>query len=247
MKPAVAYYRVSTDLQREEKTIEIQQQKVREFAKRNNYHLIAEFSDDGVSGALKYRPGLRQMLDALEDSEAKCVIIYKLDRLARDLYIQEGLIRELKIRYSKQLISTLEQDLDSTDPFRKAFRQMLGVFSEFEKAMIALRLEGGRERTAQKGGWHGGDIYGFRSKRALLVRNNQELSVVKLIYELRKKRRTYRQITKHLTSKSIKTRRGKSSWRISTVRKILRNPIYRTGKIRYKGNVYQSKVKPIIT
>lgn len=234
-------------MQREEKTIQIQQQKVREFAKRNNYHLLAEFSDDGVSGSLKDREGLRQMLEALEKTAAQCVIIYKLDRLARDLYIQEGLMREINVRFGKELVSTLEPDLDGSDPFRKAFRQMLGVFAEFEKAMIALRLEGGRERKAQQGGWHGGDIYGYRSVNGRLRVDPTEAEVLKHIYTFRKHQEPYRNIVKSLAAAGFKTRRGNTTWRISTVRKLLHNPIYRTGKIRYKGKIYQSKVKPIIT
>lgn len=132
MKQALAYYRVSTDLQKEEGTIEIQQTKVREFAKKGGYQLIGEFEDDGVSGGLRDRAGLNQLLEALPQSSAECVIIYKLDRLARDLYIQEGLIKEIN-KYDKQIISTLEPDLDGSDPFRKAFRQMLGVFLNLRK------------------------------------------------------------------------------------------------------------------
>lgn len=246
MKQAIAYYRVSTDLQREEKTIQIQQNKVREFSKKNDYKLIAEFSDDGVSGSLQQRDGLRQMLELLEKTEAQYVIIYKLDRLARDLYIQEGLIKEIA-RYDKQLISTLEPDLDGSDPFRKAFRQMLGVFAEFEKAMIALRLEGGRERKAQLGGWHGGDIYGYRSVNGKLRVHQEESKVVSLIYNLRNSQGFMcSDIAESLTKQGYKTRRGHSVWRVSTIRKILNNPIYKSGKIRYKGKLYKSPVKTLV-
>lgn len=244
-KQAIAYYPVSTDLQKEEGTIEVQKMKVREFATKNGYVITCEFSDDGVSGGLAERPGLRQLLDSLTSTEAKYILIYKLDRLARDLYIQEGLIKEFN-KTSKELISTLEPDLDGSDPFRKAFRQMLGVFSEFEKAMIALRLEGGRERKAKNGGWHGGRIYGYDNQDGNLIINEVESEVVNLIFGLRKKKQSYRRIAQELAALNKLTKRGNVIWRSSTVKKIASNPIYKKGLITYKGMTYPSQAQIII-
>lgn len=244
-KKALAYYRVSTDLQKEEGTIEVQKMKVREFAIKNEYLIIEEFSDDGFSGGLSDRPGLKNLLDLLNNTDAEYIVIYKLDRLARDLYIQEGLIKEFN-KNNKQLISALEPDLDSSDPFRKAFRQMLGVFSEFERAMIALRLEGGRERKAKNGGWHGGKIYGYDNNEGNLVINQQEAKTIMLIFNLKRKKKSLKIIAKTLTDLDIPTKRGNKSWSPSTIKKILGNPIYKKGLISYKGEKYQSSVELIL-
>lgn len=244
IKQAVAYFRVSTELQQQEGTIEMQKMKVREFAKLNNYDVIHEFSDNGISGGLADRPGLKQLLDVISSTTAEYILIYKLDRLARDLYIQEGLIKEFN-KNNKQLISALEPDLDGSDPFRKAFRQMLGVFSEFEKAMIALRLEGGRERKAKNGGWHGGKIYGYDNVDGALVINQLEATIVNKIYNLRKNKKSYKLIAKELTSLNQPTKRGNMIWQASTVKKILNNPIYKKGLITYKGRTYQSNSQTI--
>ena len=246
IKQAIAYYRVSTDLQKEEGTIEVQKMKVREFASKNNYTITSEFSDDGVSGGLADRPGLKQMLDIIVKSEITHILIYKLDRLARDLYIQEGLIKEFN-KNNKQLISALEPDLDGTDPFRKAFRQMLGVFSEFEKAMIALRLEGGRERKAKEGGWHGGKIYGYNNEDGKLIINKTEAEIVSMIFRLRKNKKSYKSIAQKLSKMNVPTKRNNLTWWPSTIKKIISNPIYKKGIIRYKGKKYQSKTEIIIT
>ncbi len=119
------YARVSTGNQREEKTIEIQEQALKEYAEQNNYELVKIFKDDGVSGGLEDRIGLAEMFDFLEDksNEVKGVLIYRLDRLARDLYLSEHLIKKLE-ELKVKLISTKERDLGSKDPMRKAFRQL---------------------------------------------------------------------------------------------------------------------------
>lgn len=245
LKKAITYYRVSTDLQKEEGTIEVQKMKVREFAVKNEYLIINEFSDDGCSGSLIDRPGLKNLLDSLNNTEAEYVIIYKLDRLARDLYIQEGLIKEFN-KTNKQLISAFEPDLDSNDPFRKAFRQMLGVFSEFERAMISLRLEGGRERKVKNGGWHGGKIYGYDNSEGNLIINQREAKVIEKIFSLKKKKKSLKAIANILESLDIPTKRGNKNWSPSTIKKILNNPIYKKGLISYKGEKYQSSIELIL-
>jgi site-specific DNA recombinase len=244
-KIAIAYYRVSTDIQKEEKTIETQKFKVEEFAKKNNYEIIESYSDDGVSGGLENRPSLSRMLSNIKNTEAEYILIYKLDRLARDLNIQEGLIIKFN-NANKKLISTLEPDLDGKDPFRKAFRQMLGVFSEFEKSMITLRLEGGRERKAKEGGWHGGKIYGYKNNKGKLIIDISEANIIKKMFKLRRQRLPYKKIANELNKLKIPTARSESIWRGTTIRRMIKNPIYKNGNIKYKGNIYKTKIIPIL-
>lgn len=136
----IAYARVSTDNQREEGTIQVQEHAIHQFAHKSKLEIQEVFRDDGVSGGLEARPGLAAMFDYLEHHpEVEGVLIFKLDRLARDLYIQEHLIQKLQA-LGKRLVSTKEQDLDSTDAMRKAFRQFMGIVSELEKAFITMRL-----------------------------------------------------------------------------------------------------------
>ncbi|MDP3697130.1 MAG: recombinase family protein [Candidatus Taylorbacteria bacterium] len=233
----LAYCRTSTENQKDEKTIELQIESLNKFAHKNNIEIVEWFKDDGVSGALENRPELARMMEYLKNSpNVTGVLIYKLDRLARDLYLQEGLVREF-FKLKKQVVSTLEPDLDSDDPFRKAFRQMLGVFAEFEKAMIILRMKSGKRRKAELGGFHGGFVYGYRSKNGQLEVNEQEAQVVREIFHMKKKKRiNLSVIARHLNDTGIKTRlRG--HWHPSTVKAILENPIYH-GKIRFGGNIY---------
>lgn len=246
-KKFVGYCRVSTDNQREEKTIELQVNDLTVYADKNNIEVIEWFKDDGVSGGLEERPELMRLMRYLEkNTEIEGILIYKLDRLARDLYIQEGLIREF-IKLNKQVVSTLEPDLDSNDPFRKAFRQMLGVFAEFEKAMITLRMKNGRNSAAAKGRWHGGQIYGYdHGKNGALIINKEEADIVKRIYHMKRYQRlTSSKIASILNSEKVPTKRKNTSWHSLTVRKMLRNPLYK-GFIRYKGQLYKGNHESLI-
>lgn len=246
MEKVVAYCRTSTENQRDEKTIELQVESLAKYASKHNMEVVEWFKDDGVSGGLEHRPALLKLMDFLEaNTEIEIIIVVKLDRLARDLFIQEGLIKELT-KLKRKLVSTLEPDLASNDPFRKAFRQMLGVFAEFEKAMITLRMKSGRDSAVSKGKWHGGEVYGFDNKDGQLLINKKEAEIVKRIFYLKRyKRMKLQKIADTLNAEDIPTKRGTTKWWPSTIKKILTNNLYK-GKISYKGQIYEGQHQSII-
>jgi DNA invertase Pin-like site-specific DNA recombinase len=83
---------------------------------------------NAVPGAteLNDRPALVAMLEALAADGVRLVLIEKLDRLARDLMVQETIIGDLQKR-GFRLISVGEPDLLKNDPSRKLMRQIFGV------------------------------------------------------------------------------------------------------------------------
>ena len=236
----VGYCRVSTDNQKEEGTIEIQERALAEYAKNNGYELVKVFKDDGVSGGLEARPGLAEMFSYLEsENSIHAVLIYKLDRIARDLYIQELIVKKLEM-LQKTILSVKERDLDSKDPMRKAFRQFMGIVAELEKAFITMRLSGGRLNKARKGGYSGGRVpLGYIAENKNLEIDANNLETIRTIFRLRRKKVGLRDIARHLNTNGYSTARG-GSWYAGTVRYIVRNRIYR-GRMTYKNIVAQRK------
>lgn len=234
MKNLIGYCRVSTDNQKEEGTIEIQEHALREYTQKNGYEMVTIFKDDGVSGGLEDRPGLAELFSYLEsDNQTDAVLIYKLDRLARDLYIQEHLIKKLEL-LQRSILSVKEPNLDSNDPMRKAFRQFMGIVSELEKSFITMRLSGGRINKARKGGFAGGSVpFGYSTEDKNLKIDDVAIKVVKEIFHLKRYNRMgFREIARHLNNNNVPTARG-GKWHAGTVRYILRNELYR-GKVVYK-------------
>jgi len=232
----IAYCRVSTDNQKEEGTIDLQVDAIREYCQKRGFDLVGIFKDEGVSGGLEDRPALASLFDFLEGEEGKeigAVVVWKLDRLARDLYIQEHLIKKLEL-LGKRLISTKEADLDSSDPMRKAFRQFMGIVAELEKAFITMRLSGGRIQKAKRGGYAGGGVaLGYQPKEKELKPDEQEAEIVRTIFALkRRKRLSINEIARFLRERGYQTKRG-GNWYASTVSYILKNPIYK-GFYEYK-------------
>jgi DNA invertase Pin-like site-specific DNA recombinase len=76
-----------------------------------------------------------------------------LDRLARDLMVQETIIGDMRKR-GLTLVSVHEPDLLQDDPTRTLLRQMMGAIAQYEKAMLVLKLRGARNRVKAAGG-HG--------------------------------------------------------------------------------------------
>jgi site-specific DNA recombinase len=237
-KKIIGYCRVSTDNQKDEGTIDLQRQALREYADTNGYDLVKIFEDEGVSGGLENRAGLAEMFAYLEDKdnkEVEAILIFKLDRLARDLYLQEHLIKKLEALNTK-LISTKEADLASDDPMRKAFRQFMGIVSELEKSFITMRLSGGRiSKIKTKSLYAGGGIaLGYITIDKDLVIDEKQADTIRQIFKMkRKQRKGLRAIARELNERGIPTARGKE-WHAGTIKYILANPLYK-GVMGYSG------------
>jgi DNA invertase Pin-like site-specific DNA recombinase len=100
---------------------------------------------------LENRPALQDLLVALHSNGTKLVLVERLDRLARDLMIQESIIADMK-RHGFEIVSVAEPDLCSDDPSRTLMRQMLGAFAQYERAIIVQKLRGARQRSRAKTG-----------------------------------------------------------------------------------------------
>ena len=97
-----------------------QREAIERYATANGIRVVRWFEERAVPGATEWehRPAWTEMVQELNG--VRTILIEKVDRLARDLGVQEWIMRDLK-RRGVALISTTEQDLD-TDPTRVMFR-----------------------------------------------------------------------------------------------------------------------------
>src|SRR5881398_3556989 len=110
-KRCYVYLRVSSAGQVEGDGLERQLIAVRKYAKAHSLAIAKIFREEGVSGTTKLenRPTLQQLMTALHSNGVKLVLIEKLDRLARDLMIQESIIADME-RHGFEIQSVLEPD-----------------------------------------------------------------------------------------------------------------------------------------
>lgn len=151
MTKAFGYMRVSSKNQIDGDGFDRQEDVIREYATKHGMTIESIFHDDGISGTLENRPALAEMMIALEESEVKIVIIERIDRLARNLTVQERILDDLQ-KQGITIISVCDGDLLKDDPTRKLVRQVLGAIAEYDKTMTVLKLKVARERKKAKTG-----------------------------------------------------------------------------------------------
>lgn len=223
------YLRVSTDQQADAgQGLEIQEQACRAWLRKHRHRLAGVFTDAGRSGSLDVgdRPGLAAAAALLVDDRADGLLVYRLDRLARDLVLQEQLLAELH-RQGKELHScspTEDANLahDPDDPQRALVRRMLGVIAQYERDLIRLRLKAGRRRKQLAGGFAGGQPpYGWAAVRGQLAPLPDEQKALKLMRRLRGDGASYRAIAAELQRRGIPCRARSGKWNPGTVWEIL--------------------------
>ena len=185
----------------------------REHAVAHGLTIVRIFKERGVSGTkeLDDRPQLSALFAALEENGVKTIIFEKLDRLARDLLIQETIVADM-LKKGYILISAMEPDLCSQDPSRILVRQVFGAIAQYEKAMLVLKLKGARDRIRTRDGKCDG-------RRAFGEKDGEE-PILKQMHILKGLGMSPKSIAAKLNKDCIFSRYNKP-WRASTISKIL--------------------------
>ena len=146
---AALYVRVSTADRGQ--TVENQLQPLQEAAGRLGWTIVGVFRDEGISGSLgrQKRPGLDALLKGVARKEFDIVAAWSVCRLGRSLSDLIGLLGELRSRDIDLYLH--QQALDTSTPSGRMLFGMLGVFSEFERAMIRDRVMAGLDRARASG------------------------------------------------------------------------------------------------
>lgn len=147
MKQVALYARVSTT----DQNCENQLRELRAAANRHGWQIVQEFVDHGVSGAKGKdgRPEFAALHQGIARKDFEMVLAWSVDRLGRSL---KDLIEFLQEIHGKGIGLYLhQQGLDTSTPAGKALFGMMGVFAEFERAMIQERVKAGVARAKANG------------------------------------------------------------------------------------------------
>lgn len=235
----VAYLRVSTDGQADSGGgLEIQEAACREWARKHRHRLVELVADRGVSGTTPpdKRRGLSHAVALLAADRADGVVVFRLDRLARELVLQEQFLAELH-KAGKELHScspTEDAHLANADddPSRTLVRQILGSIAQYERAWTKLRLAAGRERKLMAGGHvYGPAPYGFEIADGRLVKVPGQQLAIRAMRKMRAAGMSYREIGDQLEVMGVRSRAQHGKWRPDTIRAILsREELRRSGE-----------------
>jgi site-specific DNA recombinase len=225
------YARVSTEAQEARGTIGSQLEALRAKVAAQDDELVAEYVDDGYSGARLDRPGLDALRDAAQAGTIEAVWCLSPDRLARSFAYQMLILDELA-RFGVTVCFTDSPPIDS-DPQARLLVQVQGVIAEYERAKFAERERRGKLYRARAGEVLSRKVpYGYRrvprgpDGPAHLVAYEAEAAVVRRIFADFVGGVTIRRLAKTLAADGIASPDGKPVWPLATIGRLLRNEAY---------------------
>ena len=195
------------------------------------------YEDEGFSGGNLNRPDFKKMMAAAKERKFKAVIVYRLDRISRNISDFSSLIEELA-RLDIAFVSIKEQ-FDTGSPMGRAMMYIASVFSQLERETIAERIRDNMHELAKAGRWLGGTtptgfesegeekvtVDGKKKKTFKLKLVPQEAEIVRLIYDLFTETNSLTMTEAELMKRRIVTRNGNYFTRFS-IKAILQNPVY---------------------
>ena len=243
----VAFYtRISTDENHQKYSLDAQRDRLEAYCKSqyDDYKLVKVYRDASTGTNMK-RSGLEEMLYAAENKLFEVLIVFRVDRLSRNVRQLAQMVETLS-DYGVVLRSSTEP-FDTSNSAGKMMLQMLGVFAEFEHATIVERTRAGMERKARNGEWCGGFVpYGYQKVEGEIVIEEDEAAIVRRIF------RNYvhgmkgaTKIFKELNEAGFRKRSG-ILWENRAIINMLKNPFY-TGVIRWKESIFEGRHEGIIS
>lgn len=243
--PSVFYTRVSTSDQAEHGlSLPIQRETISRYCQQNGLTLLKGFEDAGRSGATIERPGLQALLAEAKERRFKKVVVTRLDRLSRSLYEGLWLQKQLLI-HGVEVVSISEPN--GGDALTSAMRAIIQTFAELERAMITERLWSGRRKRLAQGQFAGGSIpFGMKLDRrtAKLIPDPKTADVIRVLFKLRAKGLTYKQLAAEMNRLGHKAPSG-GAWRPSTAHYACNNKTY-LGALKYgesKSNAHEPLIR----
>ncbi len=259
---ATIYLRVSTSEQArrggqaEGFSIPVQRERALALAKEKSAVVAAEFVDAGKSATNMNRPGLQALLEHVKKEHPTYVIVYKLDRLARNLLDQLVLLKTLEGE-GAQLVSCSET-VDSTTAGKLSFA-VLGAVNEYHSNNLTDELKNKLIGKIKAGGTIGKAPIGYLNTieriegveiRSVKV-DEERGPLMQLAFEsFATGEWSLTSLTEYLQAKGLTTVPGpkvtaKPISR-SVLARLLRNPYY-TGVLRWKGAIYPGNHPPLIS
>lgn len=230
---AVIYARYSSDKQTEQ-SIEGQLREGYAYAERAGMTIVGAYIDRAISGTSDQRPDFQRMIADSAKRQFEAVIVWKLDRFARNRY--DSAIYKSKLKKNGVRVFSVTEGIGDGDE-SIILEAVLEAMAEMYSKQLGQNAARGMRETARKGLCTGGQIplgYVVGEDHKLHI-DSKTAPAVQLIYTLFADGKTKTQIAKELNARGFRTKNGKLYTSNSFFR-ILTNPMY-YGDYTYKGDI----------
>ena len=228
----MAYCRVSTDEQAAEGfSIEGQAEKLRAYATLHDLGEVTVVSDPGLSGKDTDRPGLQQVLSMVEAGHVEHVLIWRLDRLSRNL----GDLIDLADRLGQAGVGlhSFCERIDLSSATGRMFYNVLGAFAQFYREQLAENVSMGMAQAMRQGRWVNRPPTGYDLADGVLV-PNADAATIRRVFKMRGEGASQGDIA------------DATGVKYSTVLSVLKNRAY-LGEIRHKQEWLPGAHEPLVT
>ena len=241
MNRAVIYARFSSHSQTEQ-SIEGQLRECYEYAKRQNIMIVGEYVDRALTGTTDKRPNFLKMIEDSKKKTFDFVLVYQLDRFARNRYDSANYKAKLK-KNGVRVLSAKENI--SNDASGILIEGVLESMAEYYSAELSQKVKRGIRESLTKGYFIGGyGLFGYDVMDKRWVVNSFEADVVRDVFNRYKNGEKLNDIINRLNRDGIKTKAG-SAFNMNSVARMIRNEKY-IGLVRSNGNVYTNVVPAIV-
>ncbi len=236
IRKVAVYVRVSTEEQAKHGfSIRGQIEKLKQYCQAMEWTVVDVYIDDGISGKnIVDRPEINRMLKDIQLNKINTVLIYKVDRLTRNL---KNLI-ELVEYFNEHNCDfcSLQESIDTKTATGRMFLKIIGIFAEFERENIAERTRFGMEKKAKEGYLLIRDIaplgYDKEKGNKIVHINAVEAELIRLIFNTYiEENTTLTGLARQLNIQGYKTKKG-CPFSPKAIKGILSNPVY-IGHVRY--------------
>jgi len=247
MKKCIAYCRVSTKEQAEKGySLEAQKKECIKFSLNNDYEVDKIYIERGESAKTQDRTQLAKMVkySVINKKKLSALIIWKYDRLARNLSDQTELVKHFSV-LNMRVLSVTENNEDNS--MGNLMRNIIGSFAQFENDVKSERTVSGMKQAVKEGRWCWPAPIGYtnakdHTEKPILVQNEDNKYIEEAFLLAEKSIYKQTEIVKRLKKKGIKRINN------SLLNRILRNPIYCSLiKTSWFPDLIKAQHKPIIS
>lgn len=246
IRKVAIYARVSTMNQAEEGySIDGQIDSLEKYCEAMGWDVYNKYIDAGFSGGSLKRPEMTNLINDVKKGLFDTVLVYKLDRLSRDVRDTLYLIKDV-FNINKIDFVSIQENIDTSSAMGTLFLTLLSAIAEFEREQIKERMQLGKLGRAKSGKsmqWAKTSFgYDYIKETGTLSVNPYQALIVRKMFEW------------YLSGMSITKLRDAlneqygqdKEWSYRTVRVILSNPVY-CGYNQFKGQIFPGTHEAIIS
>lgn len=246
IRKVAIYARVSTMNQAEEGySIDGQIDSLEKYCEAMGWDVYNKYIDAGFSGGSLKRPEMTNLINDVKKGLFDTVLVYKLDRLSRDVRDTLYLIKDV-FNINKIDFVSIQENIDTSSAMGTLFLTLLSAIAEFEREQIKERMQLGKLGRAKSGKsmmWSKTSYgYDYIKETGTLSVNPYQALIVRKMFEWYLSGMSVTKLRDTLNEQYGQDK----EWSYRTVRVILSNPVY-CGYNQFKGQIFPGTHEPIIS